>query len=56
MQVFLLSLFPRALESYFETSMMKRAQDLEYLHLTVINLADYSIRNTRRVDDRPYGG
>jgi tRNA (guanine37-N1)-methyltransferase len=56
MRVFLLSLFPRALDSYFATSMMQIAQDRKILELTIINIADYSIRNTRRVDDRPYGG
>ena len=55
MKVFLLTLFPRALESYFETSMMRRAQEMNLLELKVVNLADYSVRNTRRVDDRPYG-
>ena len=56
MRVFLLSLFPRALESYFATSMMKIAQERKILELIIINIADYSVRNTRRVDDRPYGG
>jgi tRNA (guanine37-N1)-methyltransferase len=36
--------------------MMQLAQEKKILELTIINIADYSVRNTRRVDDRPYGG
>jgi tRNA (guanine37-N1)-methyltransferase len=36
--------------------MMQLAQERKILELVIINIADYSIRNTRRVDDRPYGG
>ncbi len=56
MKVYILTLFPRALESYFDSSMMARAREKGLLELEVINLADYSGKATRRSDDRPYGG
>lgn len=35
---------------------MKRAQEKGLFVYTIHNLTDWSVRNTRRVDDRPYGG
>jgi tRNA (guanine37-N1)-methyltransferase len=55
MKVFLLTLFPRALESYFETSIMQKAQQQWLLELHICNIADFSVKATRRADDRPYG-
>ncbi len=55
MKIYLLTLFPRALESYFETSIMQKALSAGALDLRIYNIADYSTKNTRRSDDRPYG-
>ncbi len=35
---------------------MKRAQEKGLFHYMIHNLTDWTVRNTRRVDDRPYGG
>jgi tRNA (guanine37-N1)-methyltransferase len=35
---------------------MQRAHEKGLFRYTIYNLADHSVRNTRRVDDRPYGG
>jgi tRNA (guanine37-N1)-methyltransferase len=35
---------------------MKRAQEKGLFQYFVHNLTDWTVRNTRRVDDRPYGG
>jgi tRNA (guanine37-N1)-methyltransferase len=35
---------------------MQRAHEKGLFDYTLHNLADHSVRNTRRVDDRPYGG
>lgn len=56
MHIFLVTLFPNALKSYFETSIMRKALESEVVSITVCNLADFSGKNTRRSDDRPYGG
>ena len=39
-----------------ESSIMKRAQEKGLFTYTLHNLTDWTTRNTRRVDDRPYGG
>ncbi len=55
MKIHIISLFPGAFESYFWSSIMKMAQE-KWLFLPVLhNLCDYSVQNTRRVDDKAYG-
>ncbi len=39
-----------------ESSIKKRAQEKGLFTYTLHNLTDWTVRNTRRVDDRPYGG
>jgi len=56
MRIFLVTLFPNALKSYFETSIVRKALESGTLEITICNIADYSTKNTRRSDDRPYGG
>jgi tRNA (guanine37-N1)-methyltransferase len=53
--IHLISLFPESVRPYLDTSIMQRAQDKGLFAYILHNLADYSVRNTRRVDDRPYG-
>ncbi len=54
--IHIISLFPESIKPYLNTSIMQRAQDKGLFVYKIYNLADYSVRNTRRVDDRPYGG
>ncbi len=56
MRVHILSLFPESMKWYLESSIMKRAQEKGLFHYIIHNLTDWTVRNTRRVDDRPYGG
>lgn len=56
MKFHVITLFPNAFSSYFGTSIMKKALEGGFLELNLVNLADFSVRNTRRSDDRPYGG
>ena len=53
--IHILSLFPESLVPYLENSIMKRAQEKGLFRYFVHNLTDWTVRNTRRVDDRPYG-
>ena len=55
-EIHIISLFPESVRPYLDTSIMQRAQDKGLFRYILHNLADYSVRNTRRVDDRPYGG
>ena len=51
----IITLFPEALRPYLSTSIMGRAQEGGFALFHLYNLADYSVKNTRRSDDRPYG-
>ena len=53
--IHILSLFPESMLSYLESSIMKRAQEKGLFRYHLHNLTDWTVRNTRRVDDRPYG-
>lgn len=55
LEIHLLSLFPDSFTSYLETSIPKRAQEKGLFRYITHNLTDWTVRNTRRVDDRPYG-
>ncbi len=56
LHVHILSLFPESMKWYLESSIMKRAQEKGLFRYDIHNLTDWTVRNTRRVDDRPYGG
>ena len=52
----IITLFPDSFSSYLGSSIMNRAQEKGVVEFHFHNLADYSVKNTRRSDDRPYGG
>lgn len=56
MHIHILSMFPESIRPYLDSSIMQRAQEKGLFVYTLHNLADWSVKNTRRVDDRPYGG
>lgn len=56
MFIHILSLFPESIQPYLESSIMKRAQEKGLFHYKVHNLTDWTVKNTRRVDDKPYWG
>lgn len=49
-------MFPDLVRGHLSASIIGRAQEMGKVDFSITNLADYSVRNTRRVDDRPYGG
>lgn len=55
MRIHIISLFSESIRPYLDQSIMKQAQNKGIFHFEIYNLADWSIKNTRRVDDRPYG-
>ncbi len=55
MDIHVVSLFPESVRPYLESSIMKRAQEKGLFRYFIHNLTDWSVRNTRRVDDHPYG-
>jgi tRNA (guanine37-N1)-methyltransferase len=56
MKFSVLTLFPECLLSYFNTSILKRAQDGGYIEIEVIDIRKFSKDKHKAVDDIPYGG
>lgn len=52
----LLTIFPNIFDSYFNESIIKRAQQKKKIKINVHNIRDYANDKHKIVDDRPYGG
>ncbi|MFW0838019.1 MAG: tRNA (guanosine(37)-N1)-methyltransferase TrmD [Candidatus Komeilibacteria bacterium] len=52
----IISAFPQILESYFQESILKRAQDKKIIKIINHDLRDFTSDKHRTVDDTPYGG
>lgn len=51
-----ITIFPEALQSYFSTSILKRAQEKKLIKVHLHNLRNWTRDRHRTVDDKPYGG
>ena len=56
MHIEVITLFPDLLESFFRTGLMEKAAKKELIRWRVVNVRDFGIGKTKRVDDSPYGG
>lgn len=56
MQIDIISAVPDLLQSPFEHSILKRAQQKKLLHVNVINLRNYTSNKNKQVDDYAFGG
>ncbi|MEC8090738.1 MAG: tRNA (guanosine(37)-N1)-methyltransferase TrmD [Bacteroidota bacterium] len=56
MRIDILSVVPELLESPFDASILKRAQDANSVEVNIHNIRDYSSNRYKQVDDYPYGG
>lgn len=56
MNFHLLTIFPEILDSYFNESILKRAQEKRIIKIHKHNLRDWTTDNHKTVDDTPYGG
>ena len=52
----ILTLFPEAIATYLNSSILGRAQASGLIKIDYFNIRDYSLDKHRRVDDTPYGG
>lgn len=52
----LITIFPRIFDSYFNESILKRAQKKKLIKIAVHNLRDFTDDKHKKVDDSPYGG
>ncbi len=52
----IITIFPKIFDSYFNESIIKRAQQKGLVEINIHNLRKYTIDLHKTVDDRPYGG
>ncbi|MFC1700570.1 tRNA (guanosine(37)-N1)-methyltransferase TrmD [Patescibacteria group bacterium] len=52
----IITIFPNIFGSYFNESIIGRAQKKELIKINTINLRDYASDKFKHVDDKPYGG
>ncbi len=56
MNIYVITLFPDVVKSYFDASMMWKAADKGIITFNYINLREFGLGLRRTVDDTPYGG
>lgn len=56
MKFHIITIFPEILSSYFNESIIKRAQEKKLIDIKVHNLRDWTSDKHKTVDDTPYGG
>lgn len=56
MNINVLSLFPEMFTGVFGSSILKKAQENNLVHLNVIDIREFSDNKHKQVDDYPYGG
>lgn len=52
----IITIFPKAFDSYFNESILNRAQKAGLIDINIHNLRDYTTDKHKTVDDKPYGG
>lgn len=52
----ILTILPKIFDSYFNESILKRAQEKRLIKITAHNLRDFTTDKHLKVDDKPYGG
>lgn len=56
MNFHIITIFPKIFDSYFNESILKRAQKENLIRIDIHNLRDYTKDKHKKVDDTPYGG
>jgi len=52
----IITIFPKIFDSYFNESIIKRAQKRKLIKINIHNLRDFTNDQHKTVDDKPYGG
>lgn len=52
----ILSIFPKVFENYFNSSILKRAQEKKLIKIKIYDIRKFAKDKHRTTDDRPYGG
>lgn len=56
MKFHIITIFPTILDSYFNESILKRAQRAKLVNIITHDMRDFTTNKHRSVDDSPYGG
>jgi tRNA (guanine37-N1)-methyltransferase len=56
MKFHIITIFPNIFDSYFNESILKRAQKKGLIDFSIVNLRDFTNDRHKTVDDTPYGG
>jgi tRNA (guanine37-N1)-methyltransferase len=56
MRIHIITIFPNIFDSYFNESILKRAQKNGLIEIKIHNLRDWTVDRHKTVDDTPYGG
>jgi len=52
----IITIFPEAFDSYFNSSLLKKAQEKGLIKINFINPRDFTMDKHKTVDERPFGG
>jgi len=52
----IITIFPEAFNSYFNVSILKRAQEKNLIKIKLHNLRNWAKDKRKTVDNKPYGG
>src|SRR3989339_525765 len=56
MKFHIITIFPEIFDSYFNESIIKRAQEKHQIIIKIYNLRNWTCDKHKTVDDAPYGG
>ena len=52
----IITVFPKIFDSYFNESIIKRAQALKLVNIKTHDIRAFAENKHKKIDDRPYGG
>jgi len=52
----IITIFPDIFSSYFNESILRRAQEKKIIKIKIYNIRDFAKDKHKTADDRPYGG
>ncbi len=52
----IITIFPHLFSDYFDTSIIKRAQEKKIIKIKIHNLRNFTTDKHKTIDDKPYGG
>ncbi len=56
MKINIVTLFPKMVETFLDTAIIRKAKEKGFLEINIYDLRDYADNSYRSVDDYPYGG